>query len=205
MYLPSYTEGNETLCKELIAESPLGLLVSANAGELTTSYLPFALQESEEELKLLTHFARANPQWRNLNAQQVLVSFLGPNTYISPSIFSDAPNTVPTWSYAIAQVKGTAKVLTDARQNEKLLSQLTEHFENRNGSSWKANLPPRALDGMLAAIIGVEVTVTQLTGKFKLSQNRTSEERHTVGAHLQQSPQWRDNEVFRWMRKFDKT
>jgi transcriptional regulator len=198
MYLSNYPEGSAALCQDLIHASPLGLLISGSGPNWSTSLLPFVLQENNGQLTLVTHLARANPQWQCLEGQSVLVNFVGANAYVSPTILNLH---VPTWNYATVQIRGIATVPTERDDCESLLRDLTDHFEKRNGTMWKLNLPEVPLGKMLAAIVGVEIAVTEINGKFKLSQNRTREEHQIIENHLRESPRSEDNGVAYWMRK----
>jgi transcriptional regulator len=200
MYRPNYSINENTdLAYQLIQEFPLGLLISESAGRIETNYLPFLLLEEQKEMFLLTHLAKANPHWKNLGTE-VVVSFLGPNRYISPTIYVGKKN-VPTWGYAAVEVRGSAELITDAKGIKDLLNQTVHVFETENQTNWSYDLPEQMQKNLEAAIVGVKIKITHLESKFKLSQNRNQEDYEAVLKHFQESPAPKDREVYEWMLK----
>lgn len=122
---------------------------------------------------LVSHMARANPQWRHFeNGQEVLVIFTGPHAYVSPAWYVTQP-AVPTWNYTAVHACGTPRVVTDHERFAAMLAELVEFNEAPRGDArWDGKLPPEFRDKLMHGIVGVEIEITRLEGKFKLSQNR---------------------------------
>ena len=181
MYVPRHfaEDDNEKLGR-LIAENGFGLLVTVSDGRPVASHLPF-LHEQEGNV-LRAHVARANPQWKHFSAEaEVMVVFQGPHAYVSPSWYQ-APG-VPTWNYAVAHVYGRARAIEDPVAVKDIVEKLTAKYESHYEKPWAPAYDPR----MLNAIVGVEIVITEVQGKFKLSQNRPAVDRAPVIAHLDAS------------------
>lgn len=185
MYLPGhFEEEHQDKLTGFIRQHSFGLLVSRHEQRPFASHLPF-LHESGEggRGKLLGHMARANPQWQSLaDGQEVLVVFQGPHAYISPSWY-DAPG-VPTWNYAVVHVCGTARLIEDGSGLWRLLQRMTEHYEAAFEQPWQPKLSETERVRLLGMIVGFEIEVTDIQGKFKLSQNRSPQIRANVIHHL---------------------
>jgi len=200
MYLPNYAKlQNQDLALKLIEEFPLALLISTSDGKIQTSYLPFILEKENEGLVLKTHLARANPHWRSLQEARVLVSFRGPDRYISPAIYVE-PLNVPTWNYAVVQVQGVVEVCETKEQIEEILRSSVVQFESRNGTSWSYDLPESFRGSLLKAIVGLKISIESIEAKFKLSQNRREEDYGAVMNFLEKSSKEVDQEILRWMK-----
>lgn len=199
MYRPSYTiNDSQELAVQLIRDFPLGLLISNETGRIETNYLPFLVHLEGSELILITHMARSNPQWKILGAE-VLVSFQGPNRYISPTMYHGEHN-VPTWNYAAVQVQGKPELVTDKSGLRDLLSASVHFFEARNQTHWHYDLPASMQEKLEAAIVGVRIRATSVA-KFKLSQNRNDQDYEAVIEYLKQSDRAYDHELLEWMRR----
>ena len=162
----------------LVRTHNFATLVSAHQGEIQVSHLPFLL---DEEGKLLrAHMARANPQWRTFSPErEVVVIFHGPHHYVSPAWYATHPS-VPTWNYAVVHVQGRPRLIEDRERLAALLRELVARHEAASSRPWKMDLPPDYQDKMLSAIVGFEIVITRLDGKFKLSQNRPESDRPLV-------------------------
>ncbi len=151
-------------------------LVSHGEGGLSVSHVPLLADEGDDgKLRLLGHVARANEHWKGLEgADDVLAIFHGPHAYVSPSWYVNHPS-VPTWNYAVVHAHGKARLMDEAGLHE-LLMRLSAVYESGNPKPWRmSELPPAYVDGMLKMIVGFEIEVERLEGKFKLSQNRPTE------------------------------
>ena len=181
MYVPRhFSEDDADRLARLIAENGFGMLVTLADRRPFASHIPF-LYEKERKV-LLGHVARANPQWRHFSGDtEVMVVFQGPHGYISPSWYR-APG-VPTWNYAVAHIYGRARALEDPAEIRPIVESLTGKYERHNERPWVPAYDPR----MLGAIVGVEVAVSEVQGKFKLSQNRPATDRAAVIAQLEAS------------------
>ena len=178
MYIPehfSVTDENEKL--KFIRMHSFGQLTSHVDGQIFASHLPLLL--SDDGKKLLGHLARANPQWSQLEDQQVLVVFQGSHAYVSPSWYSQPG--VPTWNYQAVYVDGKVQGLHESESREQKVEELTRNNESGFDSPWQANYDIRQLQD----IVGLEIEIEQIQCKYKLSQNRQQQERTDVADQLQ--------------------
>ena len=120
--------------------------------------------------------AIANSHWKDLESVDVLCIFHGPHGYISPSWYVD-PGNVPTWNYAVVHAHGRAKLIRDTEGIEAILSKLVERHESQFENPWHYELPEEARVKLIKAIIGFEIEISSIEGKFKLSQNRSAPDR----------------------------
>ena len=187
VYLPpAFTEKRPDVLMNHIQQYDFGLLVSHGAAGLVASHIPFLVERRDGELHLIGHLARPNPQAGGLaDGGEVLAVFSGPHAYISPSWYADGPS-VPTWNYVDVHAYGTVRLIEDADWLRRLLHHLSDRHEAGNPAPWRMqDLPEAYLEGMLKGIIGLDITVTRLEGKFKLSQNRPAVDRPRVIAALE--------------------
>jgi transcriptional regulator len=147
-----------------LTANAFGQLVSQHDGRPMVSHLPFLVAADRGTLKC--HVARQNPQWQQLEGQQVLATFLGPHDYISPSWYRGAG--VPTWNYQAVHVYGRCRVFEQADELTALVDALSGVYESRFDDPWQ----PRYPDSMLKAIVGIELEIDDIQCKYKLSQNR---------------------------------
>lgn len=191
MYLPAfYQEERREVQFDLIRSHPLGLLISAGPGGLMANALPFTAYPDEGSGVLRVHVARANSQWRELSdATECLVVFSGPHAYISPSWYpSKAENhrTVPTWNYATVHVWGRPTLHEDAAWLRRQIDALTQAHEGHRPQPWKvSDAPADFVTAQLKAIVGIEISITRIEAKWKMSQNRSEADREGVVAGLQ--------------------
>lgn len=191
MYLPEkFKESRPEVLHALMRTNPLATLVVAGTTGLLANHIPIEpLEEPKPFGKLRGHIARANPMWREYSGvSEALAIFQGPSAYISPNFYPTKQQTgevVPTWNYAIVHVRGALEFTHDAEWLRQLVVGLTSTHEASQSLPWKVDDAPRAyIDGMLKLIVGFELTITSMVGKFKLSQNRTDEDRRGVLAGL---------------------
>lgn len=189
MYLPQHFE--EMRAEELhrvIREYPLGVLVVNGPHGLDANHLPFELSPDDGGRRhLLAHVARANSLWQEAkDGDEALVIFRAANAYVSPNWYPskhEFHRQVPTWNYQAVHVHGKIKIRDDERFVRGVVARLTRVNEARTGSDkpWKMTDSSKAyIDQMLSAIVGIEIEITKLVGKWKLSQNR--EERDRINA-----------------------
>jgi transcriptional regulator len=187
VYLPPvFTEARPEVLVEHIERYDFGLLVSHGAAGLVASHIPFVIERDGDRLHLHGHLARPNPQVADLaRGGEVLAIFHGPHAYISPSWYASGPS-VPTWNYTDVHAYGIVRLVEDAEWLRRLLQRLSERHEARNPVPWQMQeLPESYLKGMLRGIIGFDIAVTRLEGKYKLSQNRPASDRPRVVAALE--------------------
>jgi transcriptional regulator len=185
VYLPPhFTESREAVLVEHIERHDFGLLVT-RSGALIASQIPFLIERRDGRLYLQGHLARANPQCIDLYAgEEALAIFTGPHAYISPGWY-EAGLAVPTWNYASVHAYGPARAIDDPAWLRGLLQRLSERHEAREATPWRMqDLPEPYLAAMLNGIVGIEIAVERLEGKFKLSQNRPAGDRPRIAAAL---------------------
>lgn len=187
VYLPpAFTESRPEVLIEHIERYDFGLLVSHGPAGLVASHIPFLIERDGQQLRLHGHLARPNPQVGDLApAGEVLAIFHGPHTYISPKWYATGPS-VPTWNYVDVHAYGTVRLVEDADWLRRFLRRLSARHEARNADPWRTqDLPETYMQGMLKGIIGLDIAVTRLEGKYKLSQNRPAADRPGVIAALE--------------------
>ena len=187
VYLPpAFTEARPAVLIEHIARYDFGLLVSHGVDGLIASHIPFLVKRDGDQVHLHGHLARPNPQVGHLaRGGEVLAIFHGPHAYISPSWYTSGPS-VPTWNYADVHAYGIVRLVEDADWLRRLLRRLSERHEARNPDPWQMqDLPETYLEGMMKGIVGLDIAVTRLEGKYKLSQNRPAADRPRVVAALE--------------------
>ena len=191
MYEPEHFKVHEAArLHALMAAHPLGLLVSAGAQGLLANAVPFQFFERLEHGILQGHVARANTQWRDLaGGLDVLVVFQGVDRYISPSLYASKPEhgkVVPTWNYVMVQARGRAEVHEDASWLRQQIGAITDRQEASRVQPWAvSDAPDNYVAMQMRAIVGIEIELTGLIGKFKVSQNRSAEDRASVLAGLE--------------------
>jgi transcriptional regulator len=174
----------------LIKERVFGLMISNGAEGLLANSVPFVLDTAASKLGALkVHLARANPQWRDLQERpEVLVVFQGHDHYITPSWYETKRETgkvVPTWNYTMVQAKGRAQVMDDAWLGQQI-EELTRALEQRRERPWAVGDAPADFIAMQRrAIVGVEIEILDIRGKWKTSQNRNAADRAGVVAGLE--------------------
>jgi transcriptional regulator len=178
----------------LMAAHPLGLLISHGSGGLTANAIPFTRVEDGSRFGLLrAHLARANPQWRDLaEGAEALVVFRGPDAYVTPSWYATKRETgkvVPTWNYLMVQARGTPRIFEQADWLRAQIEQLTNEREARRETPWAVgDAPEDYLCAQMRAIVGVEIGLSDLHGKWKASQNRNAADRAGVIEGLADDP-----------------
>ncbi len=180
MYIPQHfevTEQEEILA--FIKANAFGQLISMVKGKLFSSHIPFYL--GKDGNSLICHLSKRNPQWEDIEAQEVLVTFQGSHDYVSPSWYS-SPG-VPTWNYQAVHVYGTPKLITEAGKLKNIVNELTGIYESSFEKPWE----PAYKDSLLNVIIGIEIKVKDFQCKYKLSQNRLESDRKQVAEELKNS------------------
>jgi transcriptional regulator len=166
--------------------NPFAILISSTEFGPYATHLPLSVHQTQEEVVLRGHVAKANPHWRYLEQQsQCLTIFHGPHSYISPTNYT-AHESVPTWNYAAVHVYGNARLFTQEQDVHSMLNELINTFEPAYRAQWE-ELSPKFRDSMLRQIVGFQIVATKIEGKFKLSQNRTREDQANVITSLENS------------------
>jgi transcriptional regulator len=186
LYIPSsFVEDDRAALEAFITAHGFATLISPDAEDPQVTHLPLMLDPARGTLgALLGHVARANPHWRRLESKaEVLAIFHGPHAYVSPSWYAHHPS-VPTWNYAVVHVQGRARVTHDAGELERIVRRLVERYEDARPRPWRMQLPAGYQAQMLAGIVGFEIEIVRIDGKFKLSQNRPAADRPRVAEVL---------------------
>jgi transcriptional regulator len=208
MYLPKhFAEERPGVLHGLIKECGLATLVTVKEGLPYASHLPFILMPDPLPNGRLTgHLARANPQVQGLRAgEPALAIFQGPDAYVSPNYYPSkkvAGKAVPSWNYVAIHVYGELRLIEDPAGLEDILTRLTDQHEAKRPHPWKvADAPRDYLETMMKNIVGLELRITRLEGKWKLSQNKTPEDRAGVIAGMEASAKPSDRATAQAMRE----
>lgn len=186
MYIPShFKEQNQDKLIEFIKAHNFANLISISNNVPIATHLPFIIEKREEKLFVVAHMAKANPQWQTFLNNELLIIFQGPHAYISPKNYEKEQN-VPTWNYIAVHAYGKAKLISEEQKMLEIIEKTIQLFENEFMSQWK-NLKSDYVNGMMKAIVGFEIEVTRLEGKFKLSQNKTMNEQENIINELKDS------------------
>jgi len=179
LYIPKFTEEKQrSKLHALINEKPLGTWTTVVKGEITINHIPFLLHQHRGELgTLVGHVARSNSIWQDIGVDvESVVVFQGDQAYISPSWYpSKHPHgkAVPTWNYVVVHAHGMPKVIDDPDYLLQHVNELTSRHESRQAVPWSvADAPEQYIEKLLGAIVGIEIPIAKLVGKWKLGQNR---------------------------------
>mgnify|MGYP001545829521 CR=1 FL=1 len=170
---------------------PLATLVTVGSGGLDASHLPLLYYPAESGLGVLRgHLARANPQWRDYQPQaDALAIFSGPQHYVSPAWYpskQEHGKVVPTWNYVVVHAHGRLHIREEPEWLLENVRALSDVHEGASETPWQvADAPPDFIANLLKAIVGIEMTITRLEGKWKVSQNRPVPDRRGVVAGLE--------------------
>ncbi len=190
MYLPRhFAETRPEVLQAAIRAHPFATLASLGPEGIVADHLP--LQLSADGTRLLGHVARANPLWTAAADREVLAIFHGPQAYVSPSWYPskrEHGKAVPTWNYVVVHARGRLTAIDDPLRLRPLLDELVDRHEGEFAEPWRVgDAPPDYIEKMLAAIVGIEIAVTALEGKWKTSQNQPDANRAGVVAGLRRS------------------
>jgi transcriptional regulator len=187
MYIPKVNEEKRvSVMKALMVSQPFGTLVTLGADGLLASHIPMVLEEDGSPFGVLKgHISRVNTQLRDLiPTVDALAIFVGPQHYISPNWYpgkQEHGKEVPTWNYAVVHAYGPLKVIEDESWLLSLLNHLTNIHEAGSPLPWKVgDAPPDFIQSLLKGIIGLELSIRRLEGKWKVSQNRSERDRQGV-------------------------
>jgi transcriptional regulator len=190
---PAFREDRIEVQHALVRAHPLGLLITAGPAGLLANPFPFLLDDDGTARGTLRlHMARANPQWRELEAvEECLVVFQGPQDYVTPSWYATKRETgkvVPTWNYATVHAWGRPRVMKDDAWLRRQIEDLTASRESRRAEPWAVGDAPEDFVAMqMRAIVGIEIPISRIEGKWKMSQNRPEADRAGVIAGFRES------------------
>lgn len=196
MYLPEHfrVDDREALLA-FVGRHPFATLITTGDGGLELSHLPFLLERRPDgQAALLGHLARANPHARSLDGREARVLFQGPHGYVSPSWYEEA-QAVPTWNYAAVHVSGVVRLIEGAESLLGLLARLVEVHEARLEQPWSLDREDAWTRRLVSGIVGFEIPVTAIEGKFKLSQNRPEASQRRVVRNLAESADAGDRDL----------
>ncbi|GAC1309050.1 MAG: FMN-binding negative transcriptional regulator [Vulcanimicrobiaceae bacterium] len=203
MYVPPHFAVTDVrLLEAALHGNPFATLVTCGPGGLMANhvpllYVPYDAESAAACGTLHGHVARANAQWREIESgTEVLAIFSGPDAYVSPTAYAtkrEHGKVVPTWNYVVVHASGTGRTYDDPARLHALVSRLTDVHEAARGERWAvADAPEAFVAGQLRGIVGIEIAVTRLVGKWKLNQNRSDADRHGVIADLAASSEAAD-------------
>ncbi|KRF29329.1 FMN-binding negative transcriptional regulator [Paenibacillus sp. Soil787] len=183
MYIPSHFEIDDDLITyDIIEKNGFATLISQHQGGPFATHLPLSLDKSREYL--FGHFARPNPQWKEIEKQEVLAIFHGPHCYISPSWY-ETQTTVPTWNYVAVHVYGQVELVDDEQIVMNSLADLVLKYEESGSSYQLDQVDANYLAGLSKGIQGFRIKITRIEGKVKLSQNNPTERQKLVIQQLE--------------------
>jgi transcriptional regulator len=192
MYLPAHFAQSDPAClHQIMRDFPLATLITHSPRGVEADAIPLLLQaEAGAHGELWGHVARANPLWKtHPEGTDVLVLFHGPQAYVSPNWYPSKRQhhkAVPTWNYVMVQARGQLRVMDDAAWTRQLVSELSAMHEATQPVPWRVEeAPADYLEAMLRAIVGFRIEITELSGKWKVSQNQPAENRAGVVGALE--------------------
>ena len=203
MYIPPTfaVQDPEQLTRFIAQNSFATLITQDESGAPFASHVPLLFDPQPAPGRLLGHLARANAQWHHFeNPRPVLAIFHGPHAYISPRWYATGP-AVPTWNYAVVHAYGTPKLMVEEARLEALVRRMVRFYEPQGEDQAQIELPADFLARQLKAIVGFEIQLDRLEGKFKLGQNRPQADIAGVYAALSQSPQPEDRLLAQFMKE----
>jgi transcriptional regulator len=188
---PPFREERPEVLRAVIRAHPLATLITYGEDGLIANLVPFIFIDAGEKGILRAHVAKANDQVAPLKSgAETLVVFHGPQTYITPSWYAakqEHGRVVPTWNYVVVQVRGTPRMIDDPAWLRTQIGELTEQQEGRRAQPWRVSDAPESyVTGLLNAIIGIEIPIRTIDGKWKVSQNRPVADRRSVVDGLRQ-------------------
>jgi transcriptional regulator len=206
MYSPKFNQvADRAVLIEAMRSYSFAILFGPQSGSetavpLVATHLPLVVKDSGPFGLLEGHFAVANRHWQALAGREALIVFPGPHSYVSPTLYAD-PRSVPTWNYIAVHAYGTLELVEDELGKEALLAGLIQVHEPAFAVGWRA-MSDTYRRSMLAGIVGFRIPIERIEGKFKISQNRSQEERRNIhDAHSAGSPD--QQSLAAWMDRLD--
>ncbi len=195
MYIPKeFKVSDKTKLFDFIRGNSFGILFSQEENGPFATHLPFLVDENVGEGVLISHMAKLNPHWKNLNNKDVLIVFSGPHAYISPTWYNEG-NTVPTWNYVAVHVYGTVRIIDEKEEIVKLLDKTVKYYEASMRNPWNAKFDNKFIDGLMNGIVGFEISINKIEGKWKLNQNHSIERQQKLVEGLRTSNQYNSGEI----------
>lgn len=187
----------------LMHDHAFATLLTPDGADPAITHLPLLhVADCEPHGTLLGHFARANPHAALAEAAESIAIFRGPHAYVSPSWYAEPAEAVPTWNYTVVHAHGRLELATDPGQTRAILDALVTRFEALRPQPWKVAMTPARLDAMVGAIVGFRMRIKRLDAKFKLSQNRSPEDRQRVASALEEENHPDAGATAAWMQAY---
>ncbi|MCW5851961.1 MAG: FMN-binding negative transcriptional regulator [Anaerolineae bacterium] len=187
MYIPKpYREDDTATLVEFMRANSFATLVSTLDGQLWASHVPLVVAVQDGVVTLSGHLAKPNPHWHGFDAAESLVIFSGPHAYVSPSLY-EKRESVPTWNYIAVHAYGVPRAVRYDQAPERvqaMLEGMIDQYDAAYQAQWQS-LSDKFRHGMMSGVVGFEIAVTRLEGKYKLSQNRSeADQQHVAHAML---------------------
>jgi len=203
MYLPDAFRAHDLRALDrLAAHDAFGTLVSQIDGAPFASHLPVLYRRAGEQVTLTGHWARANPQWREIEGQRALFIFHGPHAYVSPRWYVEPRKNVPTWNYAVAHLYGRVRLIQEDEELAGIVTALAAQYEAAAQTPWRFADTGAAGRARLTAIVGFELAAAEVQVKLKLGQNHPAENVRGAAAGLRAEGAADAAEVAAWMESF---
>jgi transcriptional regulator len=199
MYIPThYLIEDQAEAIAFMRKYSFATIVTVKDNFPTATHLPFVIEEFEEKIMLLAHFARANSQWQEIIENQVLVIFQEPHAYISPTHYETWPN-VPTWDYLSVQAYGKGEIITDKQGSFAVLEKLIALHEKEFLSQWRA-FSDDYKNKMVNGIVAFKINVTRIEAKKKLNQKSSEQEKESIIRALEKSSESVERDLAEYMK-----
>jgi len=201
MYIPRhYQEEDKRKAVSFMREYNFAIIVSMSEDRPIATHIPFCVEESGEEIVLISHIAKANRHWESFGGKD-LVIFSEPHAYVSPRHYDKEQN-VPTWNYLAVHAYGAVRILEEIQEKFDLMHKMIKEFEPQYLAQWDT-LDEKYRSGMINGIVAFEMSVSKLDFKKKLSQNKTEVERQRIINTFEDSRDENQRSIARWMRERD--
>ncbi len=182
LYTPTpFATQDRAAIARVMHEHPFATLITAATPETLVSHLPLLLVPGcEPHGTLIGHVARANPHWQHVGNVPSIAVFHGPHAYVSPSWYGEPERMVPTWNYVTVHAHGMIDIVEDAVDAQGIIDALVQRFESTRAAPWKFKREERERDALMGAIVPFRMRIRRIDAKFKLSQNRSRDDRARV-------------------------
>lgn len=204
LYVPrAFATDDQAALDQLIDEHPFATLITPSSPEPYVTHVPLLRRVGDDGMPtLIGHFARANPHVQHATGPGSIAIFHGPHAYVSPTWYEEPAQQVPTWNIATVHVHGRLEFFPSPADAERVLAALVERFEGRADGAWRFSMQGRQREAMVANIAAFRIVIERVTGKFKLSQNRTAADRRRVIDALAADDHADSRATAAWMRRF---
>ena len=200
---PSFAGAKRAAVARLVHDYPFATLITPGAPEPWISHVPLILcADCEPHGTLIGHVARANPHWQHMRGPESIAIFHGPHAYISPAWYRQPAQAVPTWNFTAVHAHGKIDLIDDSTATRGVLDVLVKRFEGSRAAPWTFAMAERQRDALVGAIVAFRLRITRLDVKFKLSQNRSRDDRARVVAALKEEGYAEATATAQWMIEY---